>query len=86
MNKTIKKILIWTPSIIVMGIIGYIGFVAYLVFSYSSGCGMNDGPFKAVLINPALFSDSTQPFKLSDNGKLILINRIDTLFPLLTPI
>ena len=45
---------------------------------------MDDGPFKAVLIDPVEISDSAQVFKLSGNGKLILENRIDTLSPVLT--
>ena len=84
MNRTLKKILIWTASIIGIGIIGYLGFVGYVVYSITSGCGMDDGPFEAVLIEPILISDSSQTLNLSDNGQLILENRNDTLSPILT--
>lgn len=84
MNKKIKKILIWTFSIIGVGIVGYIGFVGYVLYSLFSGCGMDDGPFKAVLINPIEITENAHYFNLADNGKLILENRNDTLSPVLT--
>lgn len=83
MNKTVQKILIWVASIIAIGIIGYIALVGYVVYSFSSGCGMDDGPFKAVLIDPIEVSDSVQTFDLSENGQLILENRNDTLSPII---
>ena len=58
MNKTTKKILIWTFSIIGIGIIGYIGFVGYVMYTFTSGCGMDDGSFEAVLIDPIKISES----------------------------
>jgi len=83
MNKTIKRILIWTASIIGLGIIGYIGFTIYVVYLFTSGCGMDDGPFEAVQIEQQILSDSTQAFELN-GGHLILDNRSDTLSPILT--
>lgn len=58
MNKTTKKILILTISIIGIGIIGFIGYVGYVVFSFTSGCGMDDGPFEAVRIDSIEVSKS----------------------------
>lgn len=83
MNKKIKRILIWTSSIIALGIVGYIGFVSYVMYSMFSGCGMDDGPFKAVLIDPIVISETAKEFDLSNNGKLILENRTDSLSPVL---
>jgi hypothetical protein len=45
---------------------------------------MDDGPFKAVLIDQIEMSDSSQVFDLSNQGKLILENRNDTLSPILS--
>jgi len=84
MNKTTKKILIWTFSIIGIGIIGYIGFVGYVMYTFTSGCGMDDGPFEAVLIDPIKISESAQKFELSDNAELFIENRTDSLSPILT--
>ena len=84
MNKTIKIILICAASIFGIGIIGFPVFVGYVIHTFTSGCGMDDGPFKAILIDPIEISDSAQLFKLSNNGKLILENRNDTLSPVLT--
>jgi hypothetical protein len=49
------------------------------MYSFTSGCGMDDGPFNAVLIDPIEISDSAQVFELLNNGKMILENRNDTL-------
>lgn len=68
MNKRVEKILIWIASIIAIGIIGYGFFIGYVVYSFSSGCGMDDGPFKAVVIDAVEISDSVQTFDLSGNG------------------
>ena len=84
MNKTTKKILIWTFSIIGIGIVGYIGLFCYVLYSFGSDCGMDDGPFKAVLIDPIEITDNAEQFDISDNGILILENRNDTLSPILT--
>ena len=84
MNKTVEKTLIWLASIIAIGIIGYSVFIGYVVYSFSSGCGMVDGPFKAVVIDAVVISDSVQTFDLSENGRLILENRNDTLSPIIT--
>lgn len=84
MNKTVKKIIIWTASIIGVGVICYFGFVAYVLYSFTSGCGMDDGPFSAVKTTPIEISQTSESFKLSENGELILTNRSDTLSPILT--
>jgi hypothetical protein len=84
MNKTAKKILIWSVSIIGIAIIGYLTFIGTVLYTLSSGCGMDDGPFKAILIDPITISDSAQVYDLSKNGKLILENRLDTLSPVIT--
>lgn len=84
MNKAIKRLLIWVFSIIGIGIIGYVGFVSYVMYSMFSGCGIDDGPFKATLINPIEISKTAEEFNLSNNGKLILENRSDSLSPTLT--
>jgi len=84
MNKTVKKILIWTASIIGVGVIGYIGLVGYVLYSFGSGCGMDDGPFEAVQVPSIELTENSQQFDLSDNGKLILENRNDSLSPILS--
>ena len=84
MNKTTKKILIWTFSIIGIGILGYIGFVGYVMYTFASGCGMDDGPFNAVLIEQTNISENSEIFELKNNGILILDNRTDSLSPTLT--
>ena len=84
MNKTTNKILIWTFSIIGIGIVVCFGLLGYVLYSFGSGCGMDDGPFKAVLIDPIEITDDAEQFDLSDNGILILENRNDTLSPILT--
>lgn len=84
MNKTTKKILIWILSIIGFIVIGYAILMLFVLYSFSSGCGMDDGPFKAVSIAPIEISNKAQTFELSNDGKLILDNRSDTLSPVLT--
>ena len=84
MNKTAKKILIWITSIIGIGVIGYVLFAGYVVYTLSSGCGTNNGPFEAVLIEKIELTEKAQQFELSENGKLILENRNDTLSPIIT--
>ncbi len=84
MNKSSKKIFIWTVSILGIGAITYLGFVAYVIFSMTSGCGMDDGPFKAIKTNPIKITQTSERFKLSKGGELFLTNRNDTLSPILT--
>ncbi len=84
MNKTFKKILIGIGIIAGIGIAGYLVLLALVWNMFSSGCGMDDGPFEAVLIDPIELTESSQQFDLSNNGKLILENRNDTLSPILT--
>jgi hypothetical protein len=69
MNKTVKKIIIWTASIIGIGVIAYLGFVAYVIFSFSSGCGMDDGPFSAVKSTPIEITAQAEQSKLSEDGE-----------------
>ena len=83
-NKMLKKIIIGIAAIVGIGAIAYVGFVAYAVFLFSSGCGIDDGPFHAVKIEPVEISDSAMRFQLSKNGELIVENRADTLSPILT--
>ncbi len=84
MNKTFKKILIGIGILAGIGIIGYLVLVASVWHMFNVGCGMDDGPFKAALIDPIEISEHAQEFYLSNNGKLILENRNDTLSPILT--
>jgi len=84
MNKTIKKILIGIGVLTGIGIAGYLVLVALVWHMLNVGCGMDDGPFEAVIIEPIELSENAQEFDLSNNGKLILENRNDTLSPILT--
>ena len=84
MNKTTKKILLLIFSIISIGIAGYIVFAGYMMYTFSSGCGLNDGPFKAVLLDPVKISENSEVFKLKNDGILILDNRTDSLSPVFT--
>jgi hypothetical protein len=84
MNKLTKKILIWTISIIGIGILGYLSFVGFVLYTFMSGCGMDDGPFNAVLTNQNKLSENSITFDLKNNGILILDNRTDSLPPTLT--
>lgn len=67
-----------------MGVIVYVVFLGHVFYTFFSGCGMDDGPFKAVLINQIELMEKAQQFDLSGNGKLILDNRSDTLSPIIT--
>ncbi|MGB1308540.1 MAG: hypothetical protein ACPG6B_06495 [Oceanihabitans sp.] len=84
MNKTTKKILIWIFSIIGIGIIGYISFVGFVMYTFASGCGIDDGPFNAILVEETIISGNSKIFELKNNGILILDNRTDSLSPTLT--
>jgi hypothetical protein len=84
MTKTLKKIIIVIASIIGIGVIAYLGFVLFVVYTFTRGCGMDDGPFYAVKTAPIEISESATRFPLSGNGELILDNRNDTLSPILT--
>ncbi|MEO9258266.1 MAG: hypothetical protein ABI207_07785 [Crocinitomicaceae bacterium] len=84
MNKTVKKIIIWTASIIGVGVITYLCFVAYAVYVFTSGCGLDDGPFSAIKTNQIQTTEISERFNLSENGELILTNRNDSLSPILT--
>jgi len=80
----LKKILTITLITAILGFFGYFGYEIYSLFSWiENGCGFDDGPFKAVLIDKNETSDSVKIFQL-ENGQLILENRSDTLSPLLS--
>jgi len=70
-------------SIIGIGAIGYFGFIVYVYLSIFSGCGMDDGPFEAELIEKIEFSEIVDTFELK-SGNLIIDNRVDTLSPIIT--
>jgi len=84
MTKTTKKIVLWTAVILGIGFIGYVGFVIYELNSFVSGCGMNDGPFNAALIDPIVLSEHSEKHALTKNTTLVIDNRTDTLSPVLT--
>jgi len=84
MQQITKKILIWTFAIIGLALVGYIGLISFLIFSNSNSCGLDDGPFQAVLIKPIELTENAKRFNLSDQAVLILENRNDTLSPVLT--
>jgi len=84
LKPTTKKILIWIASIIGVGVLGYALFVGYVVYSFTSGCGMDDGPFEARTIKAYQVSDSAQHFTLTGGAELILDNRADSLSPTFT--
>ncbi len=84
MSKTAKKILIWILSIIGIVAAGYIVFMAYAVYTFVSGCGMDDGPFEAVLVEEMEISENSEIFELENDGILVLDNRADSLSPILT--
>jgi len=83
MNKTTKKLLIGTS--IAFGLL-LIAAAIYIHFFFKAigPCGLDDGPFKAILVDQVVISDSALTFNLADNGQLILDNRNDTLSPVLT--
>lgn len=82
MNKATKKILVGVGLVIVIGLISYIIFVGYVLYKFTRGCGMDDGPFYATHLTAFEISSTVQTFNLSD-GKLILDNRNDSLSPIL---
>ncbi|PKH52173.1 hypothetical protein CXF68_16390 [Tenacibaculum sp. Bg11-29] len=84
MNKTLKNILIGFTVITGIGIIGYLALVALVWYQFNIGCGIDDGPFKAVIVAQIEITKSAKEFDLSDNGILMLENRNDTLSPILT--
>lgn len=84
MNRTAEKIIIWTTSILGIGVITYLGFAAYVAYSFSRDCGMDDGPFSSIKIPPIEITATSEKYKLSKEGELILTNRTDTLSPILT--
>ena len=83
MNPAIKKILLWTISILGIGFLVYVGFLGVIYYQFTSGCGMDDGPFEAVVLTNYKVSDSANKFKI-ENGELFVDNRNDTLSPIIT--
>ena len=83
MNKIVKKKYIWIVSIIGVGLIAWLGVViyavGYLFYFGGDGCGMDDGPFIATKIKPIEITKTSERFKLSKGGELILTNRDNTL-------
>ena len=83
MNRIPIKILIWTISIVAVGIISYFVYVIMTFdIGYGGECGMDDGPFKGIIIDPIEKSVFAQVFEI-ENGQLILENRNDSLSPIL---
>lgn len=74
----------WLISIIVVIIIAYFIYIAYAVSSFVGECGLDDGPFKATLIEPITNSKTAQRFDLADSHILIVENRTDSLSPIIT--
>ncbi len=74
MNKTLKKIFISIGIILGIGVVGTLIFIGVISYQITSGCGMDDGPFEAIKINPIEYSKNHKKFKLED-GILILDNR-----------
>lgn len=83
MNKTIPIVsgVLFTAVLIAVGIYVY---KTHDAFNQLDPCGIDDGPFKAILADPIQLSDSAQSFILSDNGQLILDNRTNDQSPILT--
>lgn len=83
-KKTLKRIAIWIASIVGVCLVVYLGLVFYVVYSFSGGCGMDDGPFIAVKTKPVKITKTSERFPLSDGGELVITNRQDALPPVLT--
>ena len=83
MNRTIKKILIVIFSISGLGILAYLGFVIMMYYTFTVGCGMDDGPFEAEIIKEYKPTENQNIFKLKE-GELIIDNRNDTLSPIIS--
>ncbi len=77
------KPLIWTTLIIAIGIISYFIYVIMTFdIGYRGECGMDDGPFNGIIIDPIEKSESAQVYEI-DNGQLIIENRNESLSPIL---
>lgn len=86
MDRTVKIILI-SSGVVLALLIGGVAVYLYLIFSTLESlgpCGYNDGPFRAVRIDPVTISHSALTFDLSKQGKLFIENRGDTLSPIIT--
>ncbi len=84
MNSILKNVLIGIAIVAGIFIIRHLILVGLVWYQFSVGCGWDDGPFKAELIDPIEITDEAVEFDLSKKGKLILENRNDTLSPILT--
>ncbi|SDY07998.1 hypothetical protein SAMN05444411_12010 [Lutibacter oricola] len=82
MNKIVKKTLIGITIIIAIGVIGYTILHGIVWYQFNVGCGMDDGPFKAIKIENHLITDNHKIYKLK-KGELILDNRNDSLSPII---
>ena len=83
MKKFRKRLLIVLISIFGLGIILYVGFEILMYYTFTVGCGMDDGPFQAKIINEYKSTENLKTFKLSE-GNLIIDNRNDTLSPIIS--
>jgi len=84
MNSTLKTFLIVAGVIAGIGVGGYLMLYIFVWYIFNIGCGFDDGPFEAVLIEPIEFTEHAEKFDLSNDAKLILENRNDTLSPIIT--
>ncbi len=82
MNKKLKRILIVISSILGLGVLAYLGFVIMMYYTFTVGCGMDDGPFEAEIIKEYKSTENQNVFKLKE-GELIIDNRNDTLSPII---
>ena len=84
MNQTIKKAIIWIATIIGISLIGYGVVVTYFLHTLNRGCGFDDGPFVAVVIDTIILSPDAQEFEISHQGKLIINNRKSSKSPIIS--
>ncbi len=82
MKITIKRIIILLTVSIAACLIIYLFFVGYALYSLSSGCGMDDGPFIATRVNNTDPHGKFESFEI-DNGILVICNRNDSLPPVI---
>ena len=82
MKKLRKRLLILLISIFGLGIVLYIGFEILMYYTFTVGCGMDDGPFKAKIINEYKSTENLKIIQLK-KGRLIIDNRNDSLSPII---
>lgn len=78
-----KKFFSGIVLLIGIAAVGYLGMTLYFVYSFSKDCGMNDGPFKAIRIDPVEISDSAIKLDLAGNSALFIDNRTEELSPII---